>query len=437
MTEHDQITGSQQPVFSFFKGAEDALKKNHAEDFDWNSAATKVREQLNEAMSAKNVAFLLGSGCSSYIKDGEQLGIPTMSPLARTFADSESEDDDSHFLTAAEKQELIVQLGLDVTSEPYIGNLEKFMEVLYSYQFALERSSNEALAAALTTVESCIKKVTKYILHCCTTGRFSDDDSSVVKLYETFYRKLLYRDRVLPRPWVFTTNYDQFNETAMDRLGISYTNGFNGTVERRFNPATFRYSLAEQLDISSRKWSAVDSFVYLCKLHGSVSWSEDAKSLFPVREFPNLPEANIDRIMIYPTPAKQNSSFASPYSDLFREFQSRIVREQSVLFAVGYSFGDEHVNNIVFQALTIPTFRLIAFVPPDSGGVIEKLKTLGDPRVWLIGGEGPCNDRKAHYFDTVVERMMPEPPGLDVDAAVTKVLKEIISPSRNQAAEGE
>jgi hypothetical protein len=40
------------------------------------------------------------------------------------------------------------------------------------------------------------------------------------------------------------------------------------------------------------------------------------------------------------------------FSDLFREFQARIVKEQSVLFTLGYSFGDEHVNNIIFQALT-------------------------------------------------------------------------------------
>jgi len=42
-----------------------------------------------------------------------------------------------------------------------------------------------------------------------------------------------------------------------------------------------------------------------------------------------------------------------------REFQSRIVREQSVLITAGHAFGDEHLNNIIYQALTIPTFRLV------------------------------------------------------------------------------
>ena len=118
------------------------------------------------------------------------------------------------------------------------------------------------------TVELIIKKVQTFLWAKCTNGAFANGDHTVVGLYESFYRKLVLRDRSLPRPWVFTTNYDLFNETAMDRLGLPYTNGFSGVVERRFNPATFRYALAEQLDVTSRKWSAVDGFVYLCK----ISW---------------------------------------------------------------------------------------------------------------------------------------------------------------------
>ncbi|NVL67797.1 SIR2 family protein, partial [Escherichia coli] len=108
------------------------------------------------------------------------------------------------------------------------------------------------------------------------------------------------------------------------------------------------------------------------------------------------------KVMIYPTPAKQNSSLGSPYADLFREFQSRIVREQSVLFTMGYACGDEHINNIIYQALTIPTFRLVIVVDPDLDGEIEKLRALNDPRIWIIGGAGRSAGRKAHYFDTII-----------------------------------
>ena len=213
-------------------------------------------------------------------------------------------------------------------------------------------------------------------------------------------------------------------------LAVPYCNGFLGTVERRFSPATFRYSLAEQLDITSCKWTAVEGFVYLCKLHGSINWIDEGAGLFPLRELQLPTTEAAGPIMIYPTPAKQNASFGSPYSDLFREFQSRITRDQSVLFVLGYGFGDEHVNNIIFQALTISTFRLVAFAPPDTTGVIAQLRALNDPRVWIIGGDGPSVDRRAHYFDLFVERFIPEPPGDKVDTAIEKVRQALSARSK-------
>ena len=208
---------------------------------------------------------------------------------------------------------------------------------------------------------------------------------------------------------------------------MPYCNGFSGTIERRFNPTTYRYALAEQLDLTSRKWAAVDSFIYLCKLHGSINWVEEGGSLFPIREVLSGVATKDSRVMIYPTPMKQNASFGSPYSDLFREFQGRIIRDQSVLFVVGYSFSDEHVNNLIFQALTVPTFRLVAFLPPDASDVTRKLRDLNDPRIWLIGGDGPKAGTKAHYFDTFIEKFMPESPSDKVDLAVKKVLQALIT----------
>ena len=388
-------------------------------------------------MNAKNVSFLMGSGCSSYYKNQKQVGVPTMAPMAKSFLSQNSNGFHAQWITQKERDDLKTSLGLQLDSPKYSKNLEKLMEVLFSAQFVLSHSSGSPLEKVRNTIDAVINKTVRHVLKICTEGEFSIGDDSVETLYQAFYQKLIFRDRTLPRPWVFTTNYDLFNETAMDKRGIQYCNGFSGVVERRFNPATFRYSLAEQLDITSSKWTAVDNFVYLCKLHGSVNWIEEKHSLFPIRELQTVPvkveKSDTDelsreihhRALIYPTPAKQNASFGSPYSDMFREFQRKIVTDQSVLFVLGYSFGDEHVNNIIFQALTIPNFRLIAFVPPDADGVVRDLRELGDPRVWLIGGDGPDGVGKAHYFDTFVDHFMPEPPGDKIDTAVARVLEKL------------
>lgn len=414
-------------TFEFFKGSDNVLRTKDGSPIDWEKGASRVREHLYDALNARNLSFLLGSGCSSYVKDGQQKGIPTMAPMATEFLGTGSDTDDEKFPTTAERSALSKRLGFELKTDEFEKNLERLMEVLYSFQFVIKRSTNRSLAKGAVAIDSLIEKVTKFVTRRCSEGPFAGGDTSVIDIYQAFYRKLGYRDRTLPRPWIFTTNYDLLNETAMDRLGMPYCNGFSGTIERRFNPTTYRYALAEQLDLTSRKWAAVDSFVYLCKLHGSINWVEESGGLFPIREVSLSMAAQSNRVMIYPTPMKQNASFGSPYADLFREFQSRIVREQSVLFTLGYSFGDEHVNNIIFQALTVPTFRLVALLPPNATGVPAKLKALNDPRIWLIGGNGPIDDSPAHYFKTFVEKFMPESPGDKVDTAVHKVLQGLIA----------
>lgn len=208
------------------------------------------------------------------------------------------------------------------------------------------------------------------------------------------------------------------------------TNGLQNceySIDRRFNPASFRYTIAEQLDISSRKWSSIDSLVYFVKLHGSLSWQSASDGLFPVKEaMPHIDDESVGQLLIYPTPAKQNASFASPYSDMFRELQSRVAREQSALITVGYSFGDEHVNNIIFQALTIPTFRLVAFVGPDLNDTVKRLRELDDPRIWIVGTEDQDSEWKAHYFANFVEEFMPSSGEDPTDMAIEKMISEFI-----------
>ncbi|WP_284778460.1 SIR2 family protein [Agrobacterium sp. lyk4-40-TYG-31] len=397
---------------------------------DWESGPGIVQKALGQALNARNVAFLLGAGCSSLEIDGEQRGIPTMAPLAAEFCKHPlppEVDDDLSFINppkwglTSEEVEFLNANGASLSETEYTWNLERLMELLFSLAFIFRRSDKTSHSVSLKTVEGIINKVKMFLWERCTEGVFAFGDNSLLGVYESFYRRLVLRDRSLPRPWIFTTNYDLFNERAMDRLGLPYTNGFSGVVERRFNPATFRYALAEQLDVTSRKWSAVDGFVYLCKLHGSLSWTEDDHGLFPIREV--WPQEAASKVMIYPTPAKQNSSLGSPYSDLFREFQSRVVREQSVLITAGFAFGDEHLNNIIYQALTIPSFRLIVFANPESSGEIAKLRALSDERIWIIGGDGPDEKNPAHYFNVIVEHFMPQRQSDRIDDAVRLVIE--------------
>ncbi|KPP81422.1 MAG: hypothetical protein HLUCCA04_10550 [Oceanicaulis sp. HLUCCA04] len=415
-------------MINFLKGSRNEFEKLKAES-SWEDKADIIQRQMAEVFGSKNLSFLMGSGCSSLRHESHELGIHTMKFLAEEFQALLVTDAHSGqaFVSAAQKKDLNDKLGIDLSSDKVKDNLERMMAVLINAQQFCQTSDKEDLKAVAPLVETIIVGIKKFVLYKCTTGPFSNGDDSVVALYRRFYQSLTTRARGLAPPWVFTTNYDLFNERAMDRSGIPYSNGFSGTVERRFNPATYRLALAEQLDITSRRWAAVDGFVHFCKLHGSVNWTEEDTGLFPIRESHAPLDPSKDRVMIYPTPSKQTASFGSPYADMFREFQRQVVQDQSVLVILGYSFGDEHVNNIIFQGLSLPGFRVIVFMDPETNDITRELAALGDPRIWFIWGEGKEAGTKAHYFDGVVNHLMPTSADQKIDQTIEKALQTLLA----------
>src|SRR5690606_30462686 len=116
--------------------------------------------------------------------------------------------------------------------------------------------------------------------------------------YQRFYRKTALRNKDLSRINVFTTNNDLFNETALDSLNIHYINGFNGGLNRYFNPALFNYTFSKRMDTSIDKFEPVENMVHLYKIHGSINWIEDTKNantFFKIKETfnPNKGENNV------------------------------------------------------------------------------------------------------------------------------------------------
>ncbi|OMQ01886.1 SIR2 family protein [Corynebacterium amycolatum] len=397
---------------SFLKGGKHY--RDSTPDAAGRSTLDIAKSDFNEALSSKNLTFLFGAGCSSHLSGNEEeQGIPTMGPMAQgLLSESNTDVAERYGLTAEIKNSLVRNLGIDLSNEAFAWNLERLMEVLFGFQFALSQTDNSLLIGARKDVDSAIEAVKKYVFQTCIQGQHNSSAATVLKLYQTFYRKLSQRSRSLPRPTVATTNYDLFNEIAMDRIGTPYINGFLGSVEKRFNPASFRYTIAQRLDLTSQRWTSLDNLVYFLKLHGSLNWHAAEGGLFPIEERPISENDGGEAMLIYPTPAKQSASFAAPYSDIFREFQTKVVQEQSVLVTIGYGFGDEHVNNIIYQALTIPTFRLIVFAKPEtdastSNEHVKLLQDLNDPRIWIIGTENSNAAWKAHYFKEFVEDIMP------------------------------
>ena len=379
---------------------------------------------------------MLGSGCSSYKIEGQEIGIPTMAPMAQEF----------YGLSNFEKNKewLLSKLKIDVEDKNFEKNLEAFLSVLHSLSFYHSKINNKAdeetqkinqvineADEEARKINQVIKEARNFILEKCLNE--DKRDNELLEVYKTFYKKLLTRNSTLPRLNIFTTNYDLYSERAMDSLGIHYVNGFTGGISKYFNPTIFNYALAEKMDLSQSKWNVIDNFFYLYKIHGSVNWVEndDEGKLFKIQEIQD-PTFDIlenkPTVMIHPTPLKYNASLGSPYSDLFREFQKKLMQNNNILVTIGYSFSDEHINNLIFQAFTIPSFRLIIIGDPspydNKDTNITKLQKLDDSRIWIIGGENKENE-PLHYFKGFVNEILPDLTNEDLDKKLESTINNL------------
>lgn len=339
-----------------------------------NIAEDALRAEVSQYLQMENLSFLIGAGCSSNVVDGNETGIPGMSALYKLFF--EQYPDFS-----------VVETKVNGMFE---SNLEKMLEVMGAIHVSNQvKEIDSAIEDKMASVRLFLRKQIASGL----------DSVEVKEIYKTFYSKITQRTRKTPVS-VFTTNYDLFSEIALDELGFQYNNGFSGTYKRKFNPLSYGYTYVENMNLNKNVWERVPSFFNLVKLHGSISWTRRNGEIWE-RDYADIVDE--DTVMIYPTPLKDRTTLMTPYSDLFRTMENRIVQKNSVLIVLGYSFSDDHINRVILNGLSIPSFRLVVF---GNGENIQKLVKLGDSRITVIYSED--QDEKIHYFKNFVSKALPD-----------------------------
>ena len=116
----------------FLKGSRDEFEKLKDKN-SWADKADIIQRQMAEVFGAKNLSFLMGSGCSSLRNGEDELGISTMKFLAEEFQSllaTQPADGGKIFVSPAQKVELHDKLGIDLSAEEVKDNLERMMEVL-------------------------------------------------------------------------------------------------------------------------------------------------------------------------------------------------------------------------------------------------------------------------------------------------------------------
>ena len=394
--------------YHFLQGKNNLLSNEE----DLKASLDTIKSKIESFFEMKNLCFLFGSGTSAG-------AIPLMKGLY------EKLQEEIRGYTEEEKN-FLQNINDD-------KNIEKVLGTLYSGRGYLEQRKTEGEELErFNMINGLINKIEKFIkqqIDVLNKDEWSDELKKTLEFYRIFYSKVALRNKELSRINIFTTNNDMFNEVALDSLDIHFFNGFSGGVIRSFNPASFNYTLSKRMDTAIDKYEPVENFVYLYKIHGSVNWIEDEnaneKSFFRIKELPlrNSQEANV---LIYPTPLKQNKSLGAPYVDLFREFQHKLLETNTVLIVIGYSFGDEHVNDIIYRALATNSSMNLVIINNLSDD--KTITQIDDPRIyriWSTAEEADGAVNHIHFFSEIVDKLIPTKNTFDAEPILKKFIKEL------------
>ena len=233
----------------------------------------------------------------------------------------------------------------------------------------------------------------------------------------SFLMSFASRSGTRERLQLFTTNYDRYIEAGADVAGLRLIDRFVGTLAPVFRASRLDVDLHYNPPGIRGEPRYLEGVVRFTKLHGSVDWLDyddavrriglpfGSTDTAPFLSAAGLEGVDATRIMIYPNAAKDRETASYPYVELFRDFAAAICRPNSTLVCYGYSFGDEHINRVIEDMLTIPSSHLVVIAHDDPlKRIMRTYERLGrHAQITLLIGN--------HLGDllTLVDNYLPKP----------------------------
>ena len=237
-------------------------------------------------------------------------------------------------------------------------NLEEFLSHASLYLLLYHDTDSE--------VKEIVNKIKQIIISNCTI--IMPEDAP----HKEFLKRITARKLKHNRLKLFTTNYDMLFEQAANECGFTMIDGFTFTFPRVFNGNNYDY------DIVIRKNSRITAqenyagkVFHLYKLHGSLDWEKDEES-GQIRkcDFAN----NKMPVMIFPSSIKYETSYEQPFFEMMSRFQTELRMDNALLIIIGYSFGDKHINSMIFEALELNHSLQLVIVDPYIDNFEEIIK---------------------------------------------------------------
>lgn len=371
-------------------------------------------EKLAKFYLNENLNFLCGSGASTRI--GGKTINEVESPFEKTIEELKA---------IRPPKEYIKNIISYLESKDLLER--KFDKINQEYLYYLNNKNDIPISVEIKTILERILKefVDKYV-------PFPIDYlKEKLETHELFINKIISRKETLNRPKIFTSNYDLAFENACENIGVSYNNGFRGTHIRKFDPDTF-YNETYIKQEPSEKGKRIATYLNIYKLHGSISWrfSENVNDLYNLIEVQisdsfKKEDFDISSLMIYPIQTKKSYSLDLPYSEIFRNFSKCLSENQNTLVIIGYSFLDEHINDIIRAGLYNPnlsilihSYRLIDDSSPTFLKVL-KARSSSDQRIIIFEGE------LVGDFNNIVRYLIPLNSYIPKKDMIIETLKEL------------
>lgn len=231
---------------------------------------------------------------------------------------------------------------------------------------------------------------------------------------------------------IFTTNYDRIIEAGSELAGLHLLDRFVGTIAPIFRSSRVDVDMHYNPPGIRGEPRYLEGVARFTKLHGSIDWIDTGADIrriglpFGSKDLPNflnapgIDGADVRKIMIYPNAAKDRETTEYPYVELFRDFAAALCRPNSTLVTYGFGFGDDHINRVIRDMLTIPSTHLVIISYDEAGGrIMEKYKEFGRPsQISLIIGGGLAD------LKTLVDYFLPKPSIDRASIRMSQLLKQ-------------
>jgi hypothetical protein len=364
--------------------------------FDPSVETQKLRDHL--ASHDKPIAFLLGAGTSAAVQatDGEAL-IPAVAELTKRCEGA---------ICAIDTDTATAWKRINDSLEAGRRNIEEILSAVRRMESAITGDdrlvglSREQLQNAESVIQRTIAREVNP-----ATERFPETLPHLAM--GRWIRRI---DRSCPVE-IFTTNYDTLIERGLEQEWVPIFDGFIGARQPYFSAA----SLARESMAPGRRWTR------LWKIHGSITWSIIDKDT-PLQRIVRGSEQEGGELIL-PSLLKYDESRKQPYRTILDRLRSVLTEyEDAILVTSGYSFGDDHINEVIFEALDAnPRLHVFALCHGDPAHdhvlhevalrrsnilVLGKTKAIigGHAGTWkLTDPDGPVVERMTGIFEPDAE----------------------------------